>query len=161
MYCFRRFGNWVDADIDGLANLMSEDMLDTLIKHQGTCILYTHLGKRKVERKNDQEHIPAQTKRAFENLKQRFSQKQLMVSATSQLLDYLIVRDHLEVDEKHQRIVFKPDGIRFQELTMGDLKALAFGFAGQGVLSFDVYIEDQKIVGHFQEVSPQHFTLTF
>ena len=57
---FTRYGTWQDADIDGLANLLSETHVQSMLDEGGAYVLYTHLGKRPAQRLNDTRHIPHQ-----------------------------------------------------------------------------------------------------
>ncbi len=124
-YCFRRYGFWDLADIDGFGRLISAEFLQKLIAVQGTAIIYTHLGKRPAARINDRKHIPAGTVKALEGLAEQFATGNIMVSSTSRLLQYLILRDHALV--KRQTIDFQPDGIVFNTLCPKDLAGIDFG----------------------------------
>lgn len=123
-YRFRRFGLWKNADIDGLAESISPINIDHLIRVGGTAVVYTHLGKPKVERLGDAQHIPRATAKALQNLASQFQNKRLMVSGTADLLDYLVLRDHAVLTKD---IDFRPDGIRFAKLTPNDLTPFSFG----------------------------------
>ncbi|MCW3125176.1 MAG: hypothetical protein JWO03_834, partial [Bacteroidetes bacterium] len=121
LYCFIRYGTWEDADIDGLANIISPSNISKLLERGGTCIAYTHLGKRKPSRANDKQHIPETTRAALKNLKAQYEGKSLMLSSISTMLDYLVIRDNIVIDDTSGTINFKPDGIRFKKLTPEDL----------------------------------------
>jgi len=127
LYCFRRHGTWDDADIDGLAKLVSPAAVDELLERQGTCIAYTHLGKRRAGRSGDEQHIPPATRAALLNLRRRHEDRVLMLSPISTLLDYLVLRDGLAIAPDGSWIDFRPDGIRFPTLGAADLGGHAFG----------------------------------
>lgn len=128
LYCFRRFGTWQDADIDGLHNLINPKKVDELLRKGGTAIVYSHIGKRHPEGANRKNHIPDTTRADFQNLKERFEAKELMLSDVSGMLDYLVLRDNITIDTKGATIQFNADGIRFQSLSTDDLKGMRFSF---------------------------------
>lgn len=128
LYSFIRFGSWEDADIDGLANVISAENIRNLIAREGTCIAYTHLGKRKPNRFNDADHIPATTKIALKNISKEYKEKNLKISPISEMLDYLVIRDNILLNEEKPEINFVSDGIRFEKLTPEDLKPHGFSF---------------------------------
>jgi len=132
LYCFRRYGTWSDADIDGLGKLISSENVDELIGRQATCIVYTHLGKRQASRHKDSAHIPPDTRAALANLRRKYDEGVLKLSSVSGLLDYLVVRDAIEISPKGDWIDFRPDGIRFTQLTAADLAGSEFGFRTNG-----------------------------
>ena len=127
-YCFRRYGTWKDADIYGIQRLISPENLDRLIGLNGSMIVYTHLGKRPVERMNEAQHVPEATRAAFKALAERFAAKRLMVSSVSGMLDYMVIRDHLTYDPSAGRISFRSDGIRYNVLRASDLAGKRFSF---------------------------------
>lgn len=118
-HIFPRFGHWDWADIDGLAEGLSPSRMDALVNHGGTAIVYTHLGKRQAARVDDPEHIPAATREALGALKDRFASGELMLSPTSTLLDYLVLRQHALLTPRG--LDLRGDGIRFDTLTAADL----------------------------------------
>jgi hypothetical protein len=128
LYCFRRYGTWKDADIDGLHNLINPKKIDQLLQKGGTAIVYSHIGKRHPDGFGRKSHIPDSTRADLRNLKQKFDSKELMLSSISAMLDYLVIRDNLEVDSKNSIINFKPDGIRYENLSEDDLKGMHFSF---------------------------------
>ena len=125
LYTFKRFGNWRDADILGLANVLSEKNINALLKNGGTMVAYTHLGKTNPVYKGET-HIPEVTKKALRNVKQKADSQELLFSSLSKMLDYLVLRDHVVING--ESVVFKPDGIRFEKLTEADLVGQTFSF---------------------------------
>jgi hypothetical protein len=125
LYCFRRYGFWPFADVDGFGAVIAPQFIDKLVAMRGTSIIYTHLGKRRANRVHDKRHIPPHTENAVRLLSRRWAQGEVMLSSTSRLLDYLILRDQARVADGC--IDFRPDGIRFETLTAADLEGFAFG----------------------------------
>lgn len=127
-YTFQRHGTWLDADIDGLGRLLTPERTDQLIKIGGTCILYSHLGKRPVDRMHETEHIPPATRSALRHLQERWKAGELHLSSVSHLLDYLVLRDNLSVDEQAGVIRFHADGIAFTTVDATELAGHSFSF---------------------------------
>lgn len=125
-YIFSRFGSWLKADIDGLAEIISAEVINELIDNEGAIIVYTHLGKKNGKRFDtvQSHHIPEETKACIRNIKSKMDAQVLKFSSVSYLLDYLVVRDHIQV--KGNQINFVPDGIRFQSLNEVTLAGHAF-----------------------------------
>ena len=163
LYCFRRYGTWQDADIDGLHNLINPTKIDELIKQSGTAIVYSHLGKRYSKDSGRKNHIPETTREDFKNVKQKFEAGELMVSSTSDLLDYLVLRDRIEVDVVASEIRINPDGISFEKLTSESLSGKTFSFHSKGInlnklkVIVDGNVADIKPTIHSNEV----FSLAF
>ena len=128
LYCFRRYGTWKDADIDGLHNLINPNKLDDLLAKGGTAVVYSHLGKRHPSGEGRQNHIPDTTREDLRNLADKFNSKELMISSVSDMLDYLVIRDNIQVDLAKSEIHFMPDGIRYAALSTDELKGKAFSF---------------------------------
>lgn len=124
-YCFTRYGQWGLANIDGLGEMVAPEEIDRLIDLGGTAIIYTHLGKRRACRIDDDKHIPPYTLNALRHLAIRYSERKIMLSPTSSLLDYLVLRDHAKVNGRH--IDFRSDGITFKSLEVDDLDGFEFG----------------------------------
>jgi hypothetical protein len=131
MYCFRRYGTWQDADIDGLHNLINPDQIARLLKQGGTSVVYSHLGKRHPSGKDRQNHIPDATRDDLRNLKAKFDSKELMLSPVSDLLDYLVLRDNISIIGSE--VNFRPDGIRYEKLNESDLRSKTFSLARKSV----------------------------
>lgn len=156
-YRFVRFGKWMCADIDSLASVASRQILNQLVDLGGTCILYTHLGKPNADRIDDPDHIPLESARVFEELARRFQQRDLLLSGTSQLLDYLVLRDHAVVDD---RVDFRPDGVRFQSVTPQDLAGIEFGvYSPDG--DFQVSCEGTAIPFRKEQVEKAIYRISF
>lgn len=163
LYCFRRYGTWKDADIDGLNNLINPSKIDELLQKGGTAIVYSHLGKRHPKGEGRKNHIPDNTRESLRNVKDKFQEKQLMVSSTSKLLDYLVLRDSVEVELGKNQVNFKGDGIRFKNLSKDDLKGHLFSFDrkkfGQKLPS--VLINNQPVQVSLEENIPNVFSIQF
>jgi hypothetical protein len=144
LHCFRRFGEWKSAHIDGLAGSLDATRLDRLAGVGGTMIVYTHLGKRAAARAALDPHVPASTVSALEGLAARQREGEIMVSPVSRLLDYLVLRDHAVY--ANGRLDFRADGIRFTELDTEDLSGLEFGVgAAIGGASVQVSCEGRAV----------------
>lgn len=144
IYCFERHGTWEDANIDGLAKVISTQNINELIKNTGTSIIYTHLGKRKKERIKDKNHIPEETKNALIYLKDQYDKKELNLSPISTMLDYLIVRDNVTIDNKNKIVNFSSDGIRFKKLVYEDLAQHAFSFFSKNINAWKIVLNGEK-----------------
>ena len=127
-YSFKRYGSWGFADIDGVAKVIARPIVRELIKNQGTMVLYTHLGKRNYTSENSTTHLPDATKEVFYGLADAYNKKELNLSSTSKLLDYLVLRDNISL--RHKELRFNSDSIRFSPLSKDDLAGHAFGLAG-------------------------------
>ena len=68
----------------GIAEVLSERMLDRLIEREALCILYTHLGKVMDPR----EPFQRPTRDAFERLARRFRSGKLLVTTTRRLIGF-------------------------------------------------------------------------
>lgn len=68
----------------GLAKVITPKFLDRLVKKQGFCILYTHLGK---ELTHDRT-FPQETIAALKNLASYFSTGKILITTTHRLLNY-------------------------------------------------------------------------
>ncbi|MBS2099087.1 hypothetical protein [Carboxylicivirga linearis] len=139
-YVFRRYGLWKYADIDGLPKLVNKATLNQLIKKQGTCILYTHLGKMQKRLANGEQYIiPDATINALNLLRDSYEKQEIMLSPVSTLLDYCVIRDHIQIDNQNKVIRFTPDGIRFAKLNGEDLQNKKFSFIGnQSINDFSI-----------------------
>lgn len=126
LYTFPRHGQWMKADIDGLGDLLSTERINRLMRSGGIMIAYTHLGKRPVDRMQDPVHIPARTVAALRHLKKRHADRELMLSSTSALLDYAVLRDHIRIDTKAKTIEFQADGIAFSTVGPKELAGRSF-----------------------------------
>nr|WP_320013631.1 hypothetical protein [uncultured Desulfobacter sp.] len=125
-YTFIRYGSWELADIRGLGKVICPNMLTSLVKSQGTAVIYTHLGKSLSKDTGPNEFkVPEKTKENLKYLKEVYEKGKVNISSTSRLLDYLVLRDHAQI--KENKINFQPDGIRFTSLQGSNLKDHRFG----------------------------------
>ena len=69
---------------EGIHEVLTEAMLNRLMKREGMCILYTHLGK--IRRR--EEPFGPQARNAFRRLAAAYHQGRLLVTTTRRLLDY-------------------------------------------------------------------------
>lgn len=127
LYCFQRYGKWRNADIVGLSRQISRKTVDTLIRNQGVMVAYTHLGKKNPELKGDR-HIPDETLGCLEYVKKRMDDGALNFSSLSDLLDYLVIRDHMVI--QGSVVDFRTDGIRFTQMSPDDLLRHSFSLEG-------------------------------
>jgi hypothetical protein len=87
-------GSGLGDTADGINEVLTPRMLETLIGRQGTCILYTHLGK--VRNPRCPFGIGAQ--RTFERVAELAQDRRLLVRTTRRLLGFIVARDHLVYD---------------------------------------------------------------
>lgn len=127
-YTFQRHGDWADADIDGLGRLIAPERVERLIADGGTCILYTHLGKRPADRMHEAGHIPETTLAGLRHVRDRWRDSALHLSSVSRLMDHLVLRDHLSIDDEAGVVRFHADGIAFTEVDAGELAGHRFSF---------------------------------
>lgn len=163
LYRFRRYGTWKDADIYGIQKLISPANLDRLIGLNGSMIVYTHLGKRPVEKMNELQHIPEATRAAFKGLAERFAAKRLMVSSVSGMLDYMVLRDHITYTASTGKVAFRADGIRYKDLRASDLAGKRFSFQrpSDAPTSVEVSVDGKAMEHRLEEETGGVFTITF
>ena len=137
-YVFQRHGKWSLADIDGLGEHLAPTRLSELERTGGVCIAYTHLGKRPASKATDPHHIPERTRSALLHLKERWTANGIKLSSVSELLDQLVIRDKIEIDEPNRTIRFVPDGIAFQKMGQAELAGRRFSFKPLSVPSSDL-----------------------
>lgn len=142
LYAFPRFGRWELADIDGLATQLATQEVDKLLYAQGTAIVFTHLGKRHVRRVAEREHVTAATRAVLANLGEHHRAGHLNLSATADLLDYLVLRDHLRI--AGSAVEFAADPIRFPQLSPADLCGKRFGVVARNS-HFDVLLNGEPL----------------
>lgn len=143
LYLFKRFGNWRDADISGLAMVLSAANINKLIQSGGTMLAYTHLGKTN-PKFIDKAHIPEETKVCLRYVKQKVESKELLFTPVSKMLDYLVLRDNIVI--RKDEIHFVSDGIRFAGLTREDLIGHKFSFKGiSDINNLTVKVQGQDI----------------
>jgi len=150
LYLFQRHGSWPSGDIDGLGEVLAPERMEQLMRTGGFCIAYTHLGKRPANRTHDPVHVPASTLAALRNIKDLMERKELMVSSTSSLLDYAVLRDHISVDVREHIIRFNADGIAFKTVGAAELKGLSFTF-----LRKQLDLETVRVRGTIEELRPR------
>jgi hypothetical protein len=80
---------------DGIPEVLTDAFLNRLVRRRGVCILYTHLGKRRVDAGHGA--LNESTRGAFRRLAERQSNGDVLVATTKRLLDYRQVRDRLSV----------------------------------------------------------------
>jgi len=157
-YIFKRFGKWELADIKGLSVLLSPENIDQLISNGGTAIIYTHLGKKNVTQLLEKKHIPGKTIEAFEYISKRFQEGQINISSTSKMLDYLVLRDNIEI--KGTTIDIQSDGIRFNTITGDDLASHSFGVVSTNP-NFEVTVDGDPVEHQKEQVGGKIFRLSF
>ena len=81
---------------DGLAEVLTEDVLSRLVEHGGVCILYTHLGKF-----GGREPFSGAVKNAL-RLLASYSTDKILVTTTSRLLNYCRVTRDLQLSASVQ-----------------------------------------------------------
>ncbi len=150
LYCFRRYGTWQDADINGLYNVIKPELIEQLIRSEGTSIVYTHLGKRHVDSMGNKKHIPENTRSALKHLSAKFKSKELMISPVSEMLDYMVIRDNIVVNPNKGHIDFRSDGIRYQPLKISDLHGKIFSFNKGGFNTENLKVSVNEISVEFQ-----------
>ncbi|HOB74522.1 MAG TPA: hypothetical protein PKG54_08345 [Phycisphaerae bacterium] len=76
---------------DGIPGVLTEKMLRTLIRRQGACILYTHLGKVS----DPGRPFGPEAQAAFRRLARFHHDGRILIRTTQRLLKYLVIREHL------------------------------------------------------------------
>ena len=141
-YCFPRYGTWPQADIRGFGELLEERQLRRMVEAGAACIVYTHLGKRHAEQSGAQ-HVPESTRASLRALRDRYAAQEIMVSSTSRLLDYCVLRDHARVEGT--RVDFVADGVRWQSLAEDDLSGFRFGLPARAGDHLEVLVDGQPV----------------
>jgi hypothetical protein len=162
-YVFQRHGKWPLADIDGLGELLAPERMDELERTGGVCIAYTHLGKRPASLATDPHHIPERTRNALVHLKERWAVGGINLSSISELLDHLVIRDRIEIDEPNRTIRFVPDGVAFQKIGQAELAGRKFSFKPLSAPSgeFKILGSDGPVSAQREEHAQDGFSLTF
>ena len=163
LYVFQRYGKWPLADIDGLGELLAPARMAELERTGGVCIVYTHLGKRPASRASDPHHVPDRTKDAFIHLKERWTAGGIALSSVSDLLDHLVIRDRIEVDERNSTIRFVPDGIAFLKMGQAELAGRRFSFSSLSVPADALTLmgSNGPLAARLEEHGKNGFSLTF
>jgi hypothetical protein len=81
------------ATADGLAHVLTANMLDRLVQRGGTCILYTHLGKIREPGAS----FAQPTRSALQRLAEEYRAGRILVTTTSRLLDYRRTLDEISL----------------------------------------------------------------
>jgi hypothetical protein len=76
---------------DGLSHVLTHEMLTHLVRREGICVLYTHLGKVSDPRRP----FDGAAREVLTDLAARRDAGALLTTTTHRLLRYLLVRDHL------------------------------------------------------------------
>jgi len=80
------------VDAGYLAHQLRKENIENLINHNGYTILFTQLG----ENQSYSELIPQNSREALENVAEKFTDGQLLVTTTSRLLNFNLVYNHLK-----------------------------------------------------------------
>ncbi|NPA37137.1 MAG: hypothetical protein GXO47_09855 [Chlorobi bacterium] len=163
MYLFRRCGSWRYAHIDGVPEHINKKTLNKIVKNESVYVFYTHLGKREAARNNENVHIPDKTKDAFLLLKKYYDEKIIYISPLSQLFDYVVLKSKISIEGTIIR--FKADGVRYNNLTLDDVRNHKFSFAYNGKLKTEqisVFVENKEIKDYrLIKEKPGVFTIEF
>lgn len=161
MYCFPRYGTWKAADIDGLHSIISPEKVSELLQTGGTAIVYSHLGKRHSAVADRDSHIPESTKNDLRNIGNKLKAGELMVSPVSEMLDHLVIRDHINL--AGNKIDLRSDGIRFEKLSTTDLKGKQFSFNLNSIdrKSINVFIDGVEASCEFRQETEKIISIIF
>jgi hypothetical protein len=80
----------------GLAEVVSDKMLQLLVARRGICILYTHLGKARGLPCS----IPAESQNALRVLRGFHDRGEILVATTTRILDYVSMRDSIRFSSR-------------------------------------------------------------
>jgi hypothetical protein len=80
---------------DGFPDVLTASVLDRLVAHRSSCVLYTHLGKR--VRGTDGNVLSREAVDCFRQLAERQSRGDVLVTTTKRLLDYCWHRERVGV----------------------------------------------------------------
>ena len=105
---------------DGIPEVLTATFLDRLVARQASCVLYTHLGKRR--RDDGGGALSMAAMQAFRLLAERQARGEVSVTTTSRLLDYTRARDEAQASssQDHNRVcidITVPDAPSVQGLT--------------------------------------------
>jgi hypothetical protein len=89
-------GVGLSATAFGLSNILTKNMLQELITHQGCCILYTHLGKIG----SNSILFSPETQKALILLSQFSQEKKILVATTQRLLGYCRTKTEVTISTK-------------------------------------------------------------
>lgn len=108
---FFRFNRFIDGnpasvpeiiDVKFLAQQLKKEVLDNLVLRNGYMILYTNYG----ENTSYNEWIPIEARQALIDLAKRADDKEILVTTTSRLLNYNLVRKYLNWHWKHDNDIY-------------------------------------------------------
>jgi len=101
----------------GIPDALGDRTLDRLIRREGYCILYTHLGKSL----RSPDLLDDRTRSAFENLARRQQAGEVRVLTTRRLLDYHTMVDTIRVDARPDAVDIHSRGCNVDGLTLYDV----------------------------------------
>lgn len=139
-------GVWKAATASGLADLLREEVLKTLIDREGYMILYTHLGKNE-----GYPYVPKETQDALRLLEKEFRAGKIYVTTTAKLLKYHANNRYLEW---HTSLVGKRKNIIIDSIrdpvrgvfvpVIDDLQGITF--YTDDPLNTNMFIRDKKVM---------------
>ncbi len=125
----------------GLAEVLTDTVLQRLIERAGVCVLYTHLGKGA----DPQVPIPPPTQEALRCLARRCGSGDILVTTTHRLLRYLTVRDSLRYHCRREggTLVIVIDGaldalLGFRPLRPEEVQGLTFETPAAAAVEIEV-----------------------
>jgi hypothetical protein len=88
----------------GLVSVLTTKFLDRLIQRQGSCILYTHLGKKLAS----DNFFSKETRKTFKNLASYFMNGKILITTTRRLLDYqkMLKNIYFSIHNTTDKLVF-------------------------------------------------------
>jgi hypothetical protein len=165
LYSFIRYGTWNEAHINGVPSLINEKRLKKLVQSEGVCYFYTHLGKTEASKAGVEPFFPDESKEAFRLLRRFYDDKLLNLSPLSVLLDYIVLKNHVEIDNKKNEIRFSTDGIRYDKLRRRDMAGHVFSFKYNGKIDLNdirIFIDSEECNNYeIRQESPDVFSLVF
>lgn len=87
-------GSGCGATADGISDVLTDRILEHLVRRSAACVLYTHLGKVS----DPKRPFGAETQHAFRQLAAMHHSGQILVTTTHRLLRYLTVRQSLRYE---------------------------------------------------------------
>lgn len=133
---------------EGIHEVLGTEMLNQLIKREGTCILYTHLGKiRKRE-----EPLGSQAREAFRRLASAYHDGNILVTTTRRLLDYCHMLNSIAVQSRTDGDCFR---IEVTTRTCEPVDCSGLSFWVTDPQRTEVVLNGEKIV-HLQRNRPDH-----
>jgi len=157
-YKFKRFGQWRNADIQGLSKILNPKFINQLLNNGGISLIYTHLGKRNPEQTNEN-HIPEETRNALIKVSSLVKEQKILFAPISKILDYVVLRDHIKIER--DTVNFEPDGIRYKQLNPNDLSGHSFSFKTNRTKEITFYLENNQIQPHTIKRNDNIVTVSF